>query len=89
MTTVQFLQAQLQAEQEHRSYVVVTILTTEGSTSRTEGKMLVFSDGTTAGTIGGGAMELAAIRDAVYRKPQGHHFESGFSSSRDMQHIGG
>ena len=64
MTTVQFLQAQLQAEQEHRSYVVVTILTTEGSTSRTEGKMLVFSDGTTAGTIGGGAMELAAIRDA-------------------------
>ena len=39
--------------------------------------------------LGDEAALLAAIRDAVYRKPQGHHFESGFSSSRDMQHIGG
>lgn len=64
MTMTQLLQLQLQAEQEYRSYAVLTIVSTQGVTSRTEGKMLVFADGETAGTIGGGAVEMAAIADA-------------------------
>ena len=30
-----------------------------------------------------------AIYDAIYHKPTGHHFQDGFASNRDMQHIGG
>ena len=29
------------------------------------------------------------IRNIIYEKPAGHHFESGFSSSRNMNNIGG
>ena len=64
MTMTQLLQLQLQAEQARRAYAVLTIVSTQGVTSRTEGKMLVFADGETAGTIGGGAVEMAAIADA-------------------------
>ena len=45
---------------------LVTLVETKGSTPREAGaKMLVYSDGSTAGSIGGGAMEARAISDAL------------------------
>jgi cyclic pyranopterin phosphate synthase len=32
---------------------------------------------------------FAVIRDAIYHKPQGHHFNEGFVSERAMNRIGG
>jgi cyclic pyranopterin phosphate synthase len=32
---------------------------------------------------------FAVIRDAIYHKPQGHHFNEGFVSARSMNRIGG
>lgn len=48
-----------------RSAVMVTLVRCKGSTPREIGaKMIVYSDGTFSGTIGGGALENNAIQDA-------------------------
>ncbi|MFH1928638.1 MAG: XdhC/CoxI family protein, partial [Chloroflexota bacterium] len=45
---------------------LVTLVETKGSTPREAGaKMLAYSDGSTVGSIGGGAMEARAISDAL------------------------
>src|ERR1700740_3243451 len=59
---------------------LVTIVSTRGSTPQRVGaKMLVFADGRTVGTIGGGCYENAAFwkaREAIAtRKPQLVHYE--------------
>ena len=59
------LNAQVQAEAQGRSYAVLTLAATSGTTSRTQGKMLVFEDGQTVGTIGGGSGEHAAVQQAM------------------------
>ena len=56
---------QLEAKKQRRSYAVVTIVEAKGSTPRTEGKMLVYADGSSIGTIGGGIAELRAKKDAL------------------------
>ena len=58
------LQLQLLARQQRTPYAVATIVEATGSTPRTEGKMLVYADGRSAGTIGGGLAELRAKKDA-------------------------
>ena len=64
MKYLDILQAQLRAHENNQAYAVVTIAETAGKTTRTSGKMLVFESGETLGTVGGGSMELMAIRDA-------------------------
>lgn len=59
------LQLQLLARQLRTPYAVATIVEATGSTPRTEGKMLVYADGRSAGTIGGGLAELRAKKDAA------------------------
>ena len=59
------LQLQLFARQQRTPYAVATIVEATGSTPRTEGKMLVYADGRSAGTIGGGLAELRAKKDAA------------------------
>ena len=59
------LQLQLLARQQRTPYAVATIVEATGSTPRTEGKMLVYTDGRSAGTIGGGLAELRAKKDAA------------------------
>lgn len=65
MQISELLAAQIQAQNQGRSYAVLTLAATEGTTSRTQGKMLVFEDGQLCGTIGGGQGEHAAIREAL------------------------
>ena len=59
-----FLEAQLAAVRARVSHAVVTILSTQGATPRTSGKLLVTEQGAAAGTIGGGTAEQQAIADA-------------------------
>lgn len=59
------LQKQLEARTQRRPYAVATIVEATGSTPRTEGKMLVYADSSSIGTIGGGIAELRAKKDAV------------------------
>lgn len=48
------------------SFVLVTVVDAHGSTPRKTGaKMLVLSDGTTLGTVGGGKIEYQATQDAM------------------------
>ena len=56
---------QLEARKQRRPYAVATIVEATGSTPRTEGKMLVYADGSSIGTIGGGCMESAVVRRAL------------------------
>ena len=67
MYTEDLLQAQLEARQAGRDFAVATIAEALGSTPRTNGKMIVYADGTTLGTVGGGAAELQVTKDAVAR----------------------
>ena len=67
MQITELLEAQRQAQLDGRNYAVLTLADTRGTTSRTQGKMLVFSDGSTLGTIGGGPGEYAAVQDALAR----------------------
>jgi len=57
------LEAALRADEAGDSAALVTVVSTEGSTPRKAGaKMLVFADGRTVGTIGGGCVEAEASR---------------------------
>lgn len=53
-----------QLEKENRAFAMVTITKSEGSTPRSRAKMIVLADGTTYGTVGGGAAEYEAIARA-------------------------
>lgn len=58
--------ALLHAMRSGESVALVTLVETEGSTPREAGvKMLVRSDGSTVGSIGGGAMEARAVSDTL------------------------
>lgn len=61
----QMLQEQLSAQEQGKSYVLVTILEAEGSSPRSSGKMLVYEDGSIRGTVGGGSVERMAVCDAL------------------------
>ncbi|MEZ3435091.1 MAG: XdhC/CoxI family protein [Lachnospiraceae bacterium] len=64
MNVIEIVKEQMRAYEEGKSCAVVTIVEADGSTPRSKGKMIVYTDGSTKGTIGGGAVELLAIRDA-------------------------
>ena len=63
MNAIDIVKEQAAAYDAGKSYAVVTIVHSDGSTPRSSGKMIVYADGTTRGTIGGGAVELIAIKD--------------------------
>ena len=51
--------------EENRPFAIATILDAKGSTPRSHGRMLITPDGTTLGTVGGGAMELFVVKEAT------------------------
>lgn len=56
------------ARSSEKAYAVAVITAAEGTTPRHPGtKMIVYENGMTAGTIGGGDIEQAVIRDALDR----------------------
>lgn len=65
MDAIEIIRAQVAACDQHREHAVVTIVQSDGAATRSQGKMLVYGDGTTKGTVGGGAVERLAVRDAL------------------------
>lgn len=59
------LREELEARRARKSYAVATIVQTDGSTPRSSGKMLVYEDGSSRGTVGGGSIEQLARQDAA------------------------
>ena len=66
MMTDGLLDELLAARQARRPCALVTVAETKGSVPRAAGaKMLVYLDGLTSGTIGGGKFEALVIADAL------------------------
>ena len=60
-----FFEELTSARQTRRACALVTVAATRGSVPRAAGsKMLVYADGVTSGTIGGGKFEALAVADA-------------------------
>ncbi len=64
MDTIDILKQQLAALERRENHAMVTLVSADGSTPRTQAKMLVYADGRICGTVGGGPAEMMAIRDA-------------------------
>jgi xanthine dehydrogenase accessory factor len=65
----------LELEKNNQSFVIATVVNTSGSVpGKTGFKMVIKNDGTAFGTVGGGAIEVEVIKEAVKRLPAG---ESG------------
>ena len=88
MTQQDILLEQLKAEENKQNYAVVTIIKAEGSTPRESGKMLVFADGKTVGTVGGGRVERLAAADAASCIAAGHNACKDYTLLEEGQGIG-
>ncbi len=63
---MEFYEQLLKARRENRLYAAATVVSTEGDTPRKAGaKMLVLSDGTITGSVGGGVVEKQTIADCL------------------------
>ena len=52
-------------EKKGLGIAIVTLLGKSGVASRRESRMIVYSDATVSGTIGGGEVERSVVRDAL------------------------
>lgn len=64
MNAIDIVKEQVCAYDQNSDCAIVTMVQSDGSAPRSNGKMLVYKNGETKGTVGGGAVELLAIRDA-------------------------
>lgn len=64
MKLSELLREQAESLEAGKSFAVVTIIESV-DLARTNGKMLVYEDGSISGTVGGGMWEQAAIQDAL------------------------
>jgi len=60
----QVYQAALEAIRQGEPAALATILEAKGSTPRAAGKMLIYADGRTVGTVGGGGVEARVVEEA-------------------------
>jgi len=59
------IEAASRLSREQKPFIYTVILKTEGSASRNNGSMVVETDGTFHGTIGGGELEAYALSQAL------------------------
>jgi len=77
-------------EKQNIAFALVTIIKSEGSTPRSQAKMIVLADGTTFGTVGGGFAEYTAIQRACELIGTGKNDVMEISLSiSDGHHCGG
>lgn len=88
MTQQEILAEQLRAQEAHRNYATVTIIGAKGSTPRSSGKMLVYDNGASFGTIGGGRVERLAAEDAVKCIAEGKNACKEYLLTEDPGGIG-
>ncbi len=65
MNAIEIVKEQVLAYNQGINHAVVTITHSDGSAPRSNGKMIVYANGATKGTVGGGAVERLATRDAL------------------------
>lgn len=87
-------QAAMEALRAGEAICVATIVAVKGSTPRGVGtKMLIRADGSSLGTVGGGAMEQRVIEDALQALVQGAsilvHYSLRGESEQDLAICGG
>ena len=87
MKLCDLLQEQAQALRNGRSFAVVTIVRAD-QLARTNGKMVVYDDGTISGTVGGGMWEQAAIRDAREALKTGENAVKVYNFNSDLAKAG-
>jgi xanthine dehydrogenase accessory factor len=72
--------------QQGKAFVLCLVTETQGSTPRKEGaRMIVFSDGSIQGTIGGGSVEMQAIAEAKKVLETTKPFKKKFQLEQDLQ----
>jgi xanthine dehydrogenase accessory factor len=72
--TKSIYQAMLELEGNHQAGALCTIIRSQGSTPRGTGsKMLVYTDGSILGTVGGGEVENRVIAEALASLKDGNH----------------
>lgn len=82
---IKLLSAMLDRLSAGEAAVLCSILASSGSSPRGVGaKMAVFADGTTLGTVGGGAVELLAVKKAVAALQNGTSSLCAFNLSADQ-----
>jgi xanthine dehydrogenase accessory factor len=76
---------------EQKSAALCIVVETKGSTPRKKGaKMIVFSDGSVYGTIGGGSLEKEVTEKAIKLIPAGKPVKLAFELEMDLgMHCGG
>ena len=91
MNAIDIVKEQVKAYEKGIAHAVVTIVHSDGSTPRTNGKMLVYSNGATKGTIGGGNVECIATSDALQCIREGCNRlkQYDFGSVRDWNDLWG
>ena len=87
MKLCDLLQEQADALRSGRDFAVVTIVESR-ELARTNGKMIVYADGTISGTVGGGMWEQAAIRDARKALEDGKNVVKTYNFSGEMEKAG-
>lgn len=89
----EIVREELRAYGENESYALVTIAETDGKTTRRNGKMMVLESGKTIGSIGGGALEMLAVRDAKEAMRSGNvglrEYDLGGHAAETGQACGG
>ncbi len=84
------LEAASYLSRHDRPFVLATILKTQGSTSRSQGSMIVDQEGEITGTIGGGELEAYALTQALdVLRENARYRHLQFSVQADEQHSQG
>ena len=80
------LQAQLEARQAKKPYALVTLVKAEGAAPRGAGsKMIVFENGHSFGTVGGGTLEKKVLADAVKCLRDGRGFLKDYENRAEEE----
>lgn len=88
MNAIDIVKEQVLAYENGIDHAVVTIVHSDGSTPRTNGKMIVFSNGATKGTIGGGEVERMAVMDALQCVREGSNTFKSYDLTSPVSETG-
>ena len=87
MKLYELIQEQADKLKSGQDFAVVTIVESR-KLARTNGKMIVYPDGTISGTVGGGMWEMTAIKDALECLKTGKNAVKTYSFSKEFEEAG-
>ncbi|OEF98375.1 XdhC family protein [Desulfuribacillus alkaliarsenatis] len=78
-----FMEEVVKLERDNETFALAIIIESKGSTPRHAGKMIVYLDGSSSGTIGGGAVEYYVIQESVKAIQQGQSKIVSYTLTQD------